>query len=106
MDADKHFGFSIRHLNGRIYKIINGEYELPENYRLGKPCKRGHSLNGVSLRYKSTGNCVQCVATNSKRNKYKEQREELTKLQIDHLKADMEEAKMIRQWDNYYEELL
>lgn len=91
-----------------MYRILSGELEVPKHYKIGKPCVKGHSLNGKGLRYTSDSACVHCRCLSSKRRQYRkvDGEPEITKLQIDHLKTDQAEAKMMRQLDNYYEELL
>lgn len=51
----------------------------PKTFRLGRLCKRGHNWKstGKSLRYISTGDCIECLDFRYKQKRYGEQGQEL-----------------------------
>jgi hypothetical protein len=89
-------------LNGSHFQqMLTGAMDLGDKYFLGDDCKRGHGLNGKTVRRKRQdtikGSCVFCEKINSS-NHYKVKDNKRfghnRKVDIDHLREELEIKKI------------
>ena len=80
------------------YFYLIGREVLPKEYKIGSACRKNkdHSVEGKSVRYKSTNACVACA----KENKSKERASKSnllsdgpSRLDIDRKRRELEESK-------------
>jgi len=53
-------------------------FDVKYNMFLGSPCRHGHGVDGKNLRYKSRGECVECVRKTVEKCRHQNNKRDLT----------------------------
>ena len=75
------------------HAILTGAIPLPDAIYIDKTCIRNHGLDGKTLRYRSNQTCCICSRATNSASLHKEDRNSKM-IDIDHKKADLEDAKL------------
>lgn len=81
----------------RVFSILSGQSDLPDNMYIGDICDNEHGIKGKSVRYKSNSNCIRCEIDTGERNS--KRRKDFIKDNRDRTALDLYDAKQNEEED-------
>lgn len=70
-------------LRTQIHQMLLGNAPIPKQYKIGKPCERGHAVDGKTIRFAETGVCVKCSHEDDERVKMCNAKDEIHRKAMD-----------------------